>query len=179
MGGNTKNTPPLMNSRTMKLKNSHIMKKICLCIMALSLTAAMNARGAAATMEAAGTEAAQEDSVFRGRIENDEYQVYIVMDFYKRDVVCPRQEIFGGNPGYFGARRDTRKWIIEDADVKGRTARLVIINDYGSEDLDARLTYDGHGEYTLERTGGSAIKIVVDRKWVKIPKKLTFKAAKK
>lgn len=155
------------------------MKKICLCIMALLLTATVNARETAATTEAAETETAKEDSVFRGRIENDEYQVYIVMDFYRKNVVCPRQEIFGENPGYFGARRDTRKWIIEDAEVKGRTARLVIINDYGSEDLDARLTYNGNGEYTLERTDGSAIKIVVDRKWVKIPKKLTFKLVKK
>lgn len=119
--------------------------------------------------------AIKDSTTFKGRIDNDEYQVYIVMDFYKKNIVCPRQEVFGENPGYFGAKRDTRKWIIEDANVNKNTAKLVIINDYGSEDLDAKLTYNGDGTYTLERLSGSVIKIVVNREWVKIPKKLVFK----
>ena len=119
--------------------------------------------------------AVKDSTTFKGRIDNDEYQVYIVMDFYKKNIVCPRQEVFGENPGYFGAKRDTRKWIIEDADVNKNTAKLVIINDYGSEELDAKLTYNGDGTYTLERLSGSVIKIVVNREWVKIPKKLVFK----
>ena len=104
---------------------------------------------------------------FAGRIENAEYQVWIEMDFYHNDVVTPGQEIFGQVPGFFGAKRDTRKWIFVDAEVKGKQARLVITNDYGSEDLEARLT--------LERLKGSTMKIVVGGKWVNIPKKLTFK----
>ena len=104
---------------------------------------------------------------FAGRIENAEYQVWIEMDFYHNDVVTPGQEIFGQVPGYFGAKRDTRKWIFVDAEVKGKQARLVITNDYGSEDLEARLT--------LERLKGSTMKIVVGGKRVNIPKKLTFK----
>lgn len=119
--------------------------------------------------------AVKDSTTFKGRIDNDEYQVYIVMDFYKKNIVCPRQEVFGENPGYFGAKRDTRKWIIEDANVNKNTAKLVIINDYGSEDLDAKLTYNGDGTYTLERLSGSVIKIVVNREWVKVPKKLVFK----
>ena len=63
---------------------------------------------------------------FAGRIENTEYQVWIEMDFYHNDVVTPGQEIFGQVPGYFGAKRDTRKWIFVDAEVKGKQARLVI-----------------------------------------------------
>ena len=111
---------------------------------------------------------------FAGRIENTEYQVWIEMDFY-HDVVTPGQEIFGQVPGYFGAKRDTRKWIFVDAEVKGKQARLVITNDYGSEDLEARLTLECDGTYTLERLKGSTMKIVVGGKWVNIPKKLTFK----
>ena len=112
---------------------------------------------------------------FAGRIENAEYQVWIEMDFYHNDVVTPGQEIFGQVPGYFGAKRDTRKWIFVDAEVKGKQARLVITNDYGSEDLEARLTLERDGTYTLERLKGSTMKIVVGGKWVNIPKKLTFK----
>lgn len=112
---------------------------------------------------------------FAGRIENAEFQVWIEMDFYHNDVVTPGQEIFGQVPGYFGAKRDTRKWIFVDAEVKGKQARLVITNDYGSEDLEARLTLERDGTYTLERLKGSTMKIVVGGKWVNIPKKLTFK----
>lgn len=112
---------------------------------------------------------------FAGRIENAEYQVWIEMDFYHKDVVTPGQEIFGQVAGYFGAKRDTRKWIFVDAEVKGKSARLIITNDYGSEDLVARLTLQRDGTYTLEREKGSTMKIVVDGKWVSIPKKLTFR----
>ena len=34
---------------------------------------------------------------------------------------------------------------------------------------------EADGTYTLTRLSGSTIKIVVDRKWVKLPKKLVFK----
>ena len=47
----------------------------------------------------------------------------------------PGQELFGEMPGYFGDRRDSRKWLITDADIEGKTAHLSIINDYGSEDM--------------------------------------------
>ena len=122
-----------------------------------------------------GQDCCADTVTFAGRIENAEYQVWIEMDFYHNDVVTPGQEIFGQVPGYFGAKRDTRKWIFVDAEVKGKQARLVITNDYGSEDLEARLTLERDGTYTLERLKGSTMKIVVGGKWVNIPKKLTFK----
>ena len=122
---------------------------------------------------------AQESSPFKGKIANDEYQVYIEMNFYDNNIVCPNQEIFGSNPGYFGAIRDTRKWIIMDAYVNGNKATLTIINDYGSEDLKATLTYNSDKSFTLERIDGSPIRIVVNNAWVKLPKKLVFHMAKK
>lgn len=115
-----------------------------------------------------------DSTLFKGKIVNKEYQVWIEMDLKHQNVLTPGQEIFGQVPGYFGARRDTRKWIITDATVKGKEATLTIINDYGSEDLKARLTYQPDGTYVLERISGSTMKIVVNRSWVKIPKKLTF-----
>lgn len=118
---------------------------------------------------------AQDTLTFKGKIVNDEYQVWIEMDFYGQTVVCPGQEIFGENPGYLGARRDTRKWIVMDADLEGKTAELTIINDYGSDDLTALLTLQTDGTYLLEQKDGSPLRIVVNNKWVKLPKRLTFK----
>lgn len=115
-----------------------------------------------------------QDSIFKAHLVNNEYQVWLDINFYDNNIIVPRQEIFGKVPGYFGAKRDTRKWIISDAAIKGKKAILTIINDYGSEDLKAELKRNTDGTYTLTRLEGSVMKIVVDNKWVKIPKELTF-----
>lgn len=128
--------------------------------------------------------------IFHTYIYNEEYQVWLDINFYDNNIIVPSQEIFGELPGYFGAKRDTRKWLITDASIKGNTATLTIVNDYGSEDLTATLTYnndaqqlaDGKlqgGTYTFTQKNGSTMKIVVNRKWVKLPKKLIFKRTDK
>ena len=119
---------------------------------------------------------AQESRPFKGKIVNDEYQVWIEMDFYESTVVVPEQEIFGEVAGYLGAKRDPRKWIVTEAQMEGKSAaRLEIINDYGSEDLVASLTRNADCTYTLRQLNGSTIKIAVKGKWVKLPKVLVFK----
>ena len=113
--------------------------------------------------------------IFKTRIENKEYQVWLDIDLYRPSILIPNQEVFGKVPGYLGAKRDTRKWIIVDYSISGNTAKLTIINDYGSEDLEASLTYNGDGSYTFKQLKGSTINIVVNNKWVKLPKTLIFK----
>ena len=105
--------------------------------------------------------------IFKTHIENKEYQVWLDIDLYKPSILIPNQEVFGKVPGYLGAKRDTRKWIIVDYSISGNTAKLTIINDYGSEDLD--------GTYTFKQIKGSTIEIVVNNKWVKLPQKMIFK----
>ena len=117
----------------------------------------------------------QADSLFRVHLENDEYQVWMDLNLYDNDIVVPGQDILGALPGYLGARRDPRKWLVLESVIEGKTATLTIVNDYGSEDLQASLVPNGDGTYMLTRLSGSTIKIVVDRKWVKLPKKLVFK----
>lgn len=118
---------------------------------------------------------AQTDStLFKGKITNKEYDVYMNIDFYHKNLKVPGQELFGEMPGYFGDRRDSRKWLITDADIEGKTAHLSIINDYGSEDLTADLIALPDDSYELQQKEGSNLKIARNRKWVKIPKKLKF-----
>ena len=118
---------------------------------------------------------AQTDStLFKGKITNKEYDVYMNIDFYHKNLKVSGQELFGEMPGYFGDRRDSRKWLITDADIEGKTAHLSIINDYGSEDLTADLIVLPDGSYELQQKEGSNLKIARNRKWVKIPKKLKF-----
>lgn len=121
------------------------------------------------------TSFAQKDStIFKGYLSNNEYEVYLQINFYQNDIKVPGQEIFGTIAGFLGDRNDSRKWLITDAAIEGKTAHLSIINDYGSEDLTADLTLESDGTYSLKQIAGSNIKIARNRKWVKIPKKLTF-----
>ncbi len=118
---------------------------------------------------------AQKDSTtFKAYLSNDEYEVYMNIDFYHNNLQVPHQEIFGEVPGYFGDVHDGRKWLITDAKIKGKKAKISLVNDYGSEDLVAELTYKGNGEYLLEQKEGSDIKIARNRKWKKLPVKMTF-----
>ena len=118
----------------------------------------------------------QTQPVFSGPIENKAHGVYVVMDFYHEGVSVPGQELFGQVPGFLAQTTDSRKWIIVEAKVvKPTQAELTIVNDYGSEDLTATLTLESDGTYTLRQLEGSALKIVANRKWVKLPKKLTLK----
>ena len=121
------------------------------------------------------TSFAQTDStIFKGYLSNNEYEVYLQINFYQNDIKVPGQEIFGTIAGFLGDRKDSRKWLITNAAIEGKTAHLSIINDYGSEDLIADLTLESDGTYSLKQITGSNIKIARNRKWVKIPKKLTF-----
>ena len=121
------------------------------------------------------TSFAQKDStIFKGYLSNNKYEVYLQINFYQNDIKVPGQEIFGTIAGFLGDRKDSRKWLITDAAIEGKTAHLSIINDYGSEDLTADLTLESDGTYSLKQIAGSNIKIARNRKWVKIPKKLTF-----
>lgn len=119
--------------------------------------------------------AAQDSTAFHAYLYNEDYKVYLDINFYKNDVVVPGQEIFGKMPGYFGALRDSRKWLITSAVVENEnTARLTITNDYGSEDLEATLVRRKDGTYMLHQGSGSRLKIVVNRKWVKVPTDLVL-----
>ena len=136
------------------------MKKIIISVLVAFFTVSANAQGS---------------SIFKGYIYNGDYQVYINMDLYKNNITVPNQEIYGELPGYFGANRDTRKWLFTSAEITdSTTAKLDITNDYGSEDLEATLKKLPNGTYELEQKEGSTMKIAVNRKWVKIPKKIIF-----
>ena len=116
------------------------------------------------------------DKVFHTYIYNDEYKVYMDINLYETNIKVPGQDVFGEVPGYFGALRDSRKWLVTDAKIIGKNkAELEIINDYGSEYLTATLTYNPKdNNYVLKQTGGSRLKIVANRKWLKIPTEIVL-----
>lgn len=118
----------------------------------------------------------QASQYFKGKIYNRQYDIYIHMDFINSSIIVPQQEIFGEIPGYLGDNKDSRKWLITNATITSDgKASLSIINDYGSEDLEATLQMLNDTTYILLQESGSTIKLARNRKWVKLPQKITFK----
>lgn len=117
----------------------------------------------------------KDSTIFKGYLYNQEYDVFIQMDFYHNNIIVPYQEIYGELPGYFGDKRDGRKWLFTNATIKNKqTAQIQITNDYGSEDLVATLKQINDSTYELHQDNGSTIKIARNRKWVKMPTTLKF-----
>ena len=124
--------------------------------------------------------AEQKDSTtFRAYLYNDEYDVYLRINFYDEDIKVPGQELYGTLPGYLGKKNNSFCWVITSAKIKNRkTATLNLINDYGSEDLTATLTRQNDSIYVLKQESGSTLKVPKNSKWQKIPKTLELKRRK-
>lgn len=119
--------------------------------------------------------AQQEDNTFKGHIRNKEYNIYITMNFSDKNVLVPGQEMLGEVCGYIGSDRSKHVWFITSAEVTdSKTARIEVINNYGSEDFTAKLSINRDGTYTLKHTGGSTLKFPVGGKWQKLPGNVVF-----
>lgn len=118
-----------------------------------------------------------EDGIFRARIYNKEYDVFLKINLYEETEMIPGQDILGQTYGYLKKSTDQRVWIITgvEIDKSGKSAQLEMINDYGSEDLTATLTFESDSTYTLKQEMGSTLKVAGKGKWIKLPKTMTFK----
>jgi hypothetical protein len=112
---------------------------------------------------------------FRAYLFNNEYDVFLRINFYEQDVNVPGQDLFGQVPGYLGKKNNSFAWLITSAKINGNKAKLQLINDYGSEDLTATLTRKNDSIYVLKQESGSTLKVPNKGKWLKLPKTLEFK----
>ena len=112
---------------------------------------------------------------FRAYIYNKEYEVYLRIDFYDESITVPGQELYGQLPGYLGKMHNSFCWVITSATVEDNEAKIAMINDFGSEDLIATLTYENDSLYRLKQIEGSTLKVPKNGKWQKLPKTLEFK----
>lgn len=117
-----------------------------------------------------------QDKVFKTRLYNKEYDIHLVIDLYEESIYLPGQDILGKTYGYLKKTTDSRAWAIVgvNIDKKGEKAKVDIVNDYGSEDLEAEITHNADGSYTLQQLSGSTIKVVKNKKWQKLPSTLHF-----
>ena len=124
--------------------------------------------------------AEQKDStIFRAYLYNNEYDVYLNINFYDENIKVPGQELYGPLPGYLGKKNNSFCWVITSAKIKDKkTATMNLINDYGSEDLTATLTQKNDSIYILKQESGSTLKVPKNSKWQKIPKTIELKRRK-
>ena len=124
--------------------------------------------------------AEQKDSTtFRAYLYNNEYEVYLNINFYDENIKVPGQELYGELPGYLGKKNNSFCWVITSAKIKDKkTATMNLINDYGSEDLTATLTRKNDSIYILKQESGSTLKVPKNSKWQKLPKILELKLRK-
>ena len=115
---------------------------------------------------------------FHAYIVNNEYDVYLRINFYDEDITVPGQELYGQLPGFLGKKHNSFCWLITSAKVNGNTATLSLFNDYGSEDLVATLTQKNDSVYVLKQEEGSTLKVPKNGKWQKLPKTMEFKRQK-
>ena len=121
------------------------------------------------------TWAQKQGDSFRAYLFNNTYNVYLRINFYDQDITVPGQELYGQLPGFLGKKHNSFCWIITSAEIKGNTATLSLINDYGSEDLIATLTQKNDSVYVLKQGEGSTLKVPKNGKWQKLPKTLELK----
>lgn len=113
---------------------------------------------------------------FKCIVTNNEYNVFLRLNLYEETISIPGQEILGNTYGYLKKPTDSRVWIITGVDISadGKKASLEMINDYGSEDLNAELIISNDTTYLLRQLQGSTIKVAGKNKWIKLPKELKF-----
>ena len=115
------------------------------------------------------------DSIaFIGEFHNNEYNVYIKLNFIDKDILVPGQEILGELDGYFGSTQSSHIWPITSSEVEGYTAQIEVINNYGSEDFTASIILKDNNTLEFKHLKGSTFKFPVNKKWQKLPSKLTF-----
>ena len=70
---------------------------------------------------AAAAAAAQDaQKPFCGTLSNDEYNVYLTIDFHCDGITVPGHEILGNLPGYLAKRRNSFYWLITSARQSGK-----------------------------------------------------------
>ena len=115
-----------------------------------------------------------DSTVFIGEYYNDEYKVFIKINFVDKDILVPGQEILGELDGFFGSTQSSHIWAITSSDIKGDTAQIEVINNYGSEDFTATIIIKNDGTLEFKHLSGSTFKFPVNKKWQKLPSKLLF-----
>ena len=111
---------------------------------------------------------------FRAYLFNKKYGVFLKIDLCDESITIPGQDFYGSLPGYIGKKANNFIWLITNAEIKEKKAKLTMINEFGSEDLIASLVRENDSLYVFRQEEGSQLKLSQNGKWQKMPKKMEF-----
>ena len=112
---------------------------------------------------------------FKGKFENKEHEIFLMINLYDKNISIPGQEIYGEMDGFVGSKRNSLVWMITSSEViSDKKARIEIVNDYGSEDADAELTIIDENTIEYNKKGGSNLRFSKNGKWFRTPSKIIF-----
>ena len=61
---------------------------------------------------------------FRAYLYNNDYEVFMRLDFYGESITVPGQELYGELPGYLGKKHNSFCWLITSSKIDGDKAEL-------------------------------------------------------
>ena len=139
----------------------YYMKRIISCILfALSMSSIVKA---------------QTTSPFVCVLDNADYDIVLTLDLDSQNISVPNHDLFGPLGGYLSKKRNSFYWLVVSSEVNGNKAILTLVNDYGSEDIEASLTKKNDSTYIFKQLDGSPLKVPNNGKWQKLPKVMEFK----
>lgn len=125
-------------------------------------------------------ESVNEDNAlaYKGKFQNKEYNIYLVINLYEKDILVPGQEILGELDGFLGSTQTSHVWAITSSTINEKNATIEVVNNYGSEDFIASITFKDNETLELKHLSGSTFKFPVNNKWQKIPSKILLSISK-
>lgn len=112
---------------------------------------------------------------FKGKFENKEHEIFLMINLYDKNISVPGQEIYGEMDGFVGSKRNSLVWMITSSEViSDKKATIEIVNDYGSEDADAELTIIDENTILYTKKSGSNLRFSKNGRWFRTPSKIKF-----
>ena len=115
---------------------------------------------------------------YKGKFQNKEYNIYLVINLYEKDIMVPGQEVLGELDGFFGSTQTSHVWAITSSTINENDATIEVVNNYGSEDFIASITFKDNETLEFKHLKGSTFKFPVNNKWQKIPSKILLSISK-
>lgn len=118
---------------------------------------------------------AQTKPTLQGTFYNKEYKITLRLDLTSESIKVPGLEFLGGTNGYIMGGIVYNTWIVTDFKQDSDSSAIIrMINDYGADTQEMKLTKMRGDTFSLELRPPIVIKQAVKRKLVKVGPKYVF-----
>ena len=112
-------------------------------------------------------------------LRNDKFNLIMQLDLTNQDIIVPDHELYGPVAGFVGKTNHSFYWIAVKVENTKKGATIELINDFGSENLTAKIVQLNDSTYELTQLKGSTLRLPEGGKWQKMPTSLIFRSCKR